>query len=538
MAKEDDDDDSLPPLGENCDKFLDQAKKGQPRSFLLVCKGNKVKYLAVKKKPVKKADLAEAKKSGYKGDAYFGVITGKGMDLVFTLSMADGYTAEPCKDKSLKDFLEEHADFKCKPTFAIVATAPAIPFDEDDLSNPLIARYLKMDEQISAVLDARPDAETELTKTVSEIRLLLQDGDFKTAEPRVIALDARLKELLSGGQATAPAATSNATPASPTPTPVATSQPSQSVDNDALRNKLQDALDKLVPQLKQAVAANPDRKVELLTPLAQIKKQMDAGDLQNARQGILTVGQLLKLILAQAGDQNGNAPLSQPPEDLRAEYESKLALVQPNFERALRELLGDTSKFRAVMAYAIEQASAGVYSSAIKALDRLGPAIEQAISAAKPAVEPSTSSSNPPTSIPSNPPKPAVSIVKLQQSILAWDEARKRIQAEVEALEHEIVELFVSDNRLAVVQQNVYKLEAILGDYAQDLRDHLDDAYNAPDEFKSKLCNEAISIVGSYRNYLGTDPFIKAVASNKLKPIDIEGVLGKTLDGLAMTLAY
>ena len=93
MAREDDDDDSLPPLGENTDKFLDQAKKGQPRSFLLVCKGNKVKYLAVKKKPVKRNELNDAKKSGYKGEGYFGVITGKGMELVFNLSTADGYTA-------------------------------------------------------------------------------------------------------------------------------------------------------------------------------------------------------------------------------------------------------------------------------------------------------------------------------------------------------------------------------------------------------------------------------------------------------------
>ena len=39
MPKEDDDDDSLPPLGENTNKFIEQAKKGQARNFLLVYKG-------------------------------------------------------------------------------------------------------------------------------------------------------------------------------------------------------------------------------------------------------------------------------------------------------------------------------------------------------------------------------------------------------------------------------------------------------------------------------------------------------------------
>ena len=380
MAKDDDDDDSLPPLGENCDKFLDQAKKGQPRSFLLVCKGNKVKYLAVKKKPVKSTELVEARKSGYKGDGYFGVITGKGMDLVFNLSTEDGYTAEPCKDKSLKDFLEEHAGFKCKPTFAIVSTAPAIPFDEDDLKNPLISRFMAMGEQISNVLDVRPEAEAELTKTVTAIRLLLQDVDFTTAEPLVNALAARLQELISGGQSAAPAATTAipaATPATPAPTPVESSQPTPTADNEVLKNKLQEALNKLVPQLKQAVATYPDKKVELLTPVAQIKKQMDAGELQEAKQGILAVGQLLKSVMAQGRTQ----PQAQPGTDLRVEYQRKLAALQPNYDRVLREMLGDTSKFRTVMAYVTEQAGAEVYGNAIKALERLGQAIEQAIAA-------------------------------------------------------------------------------------------------------------------------------------------------------------
>lgn len=95
MAREDDDDDSLPPLGENTDKFLEQAKKGQPRNFLQVCKGNKVKYLAVRKKPIKKNELNEAEKADYKGEVRVGVITRKGMELGFSLSTVDGHTAKP-----------------------------------------------------------------------------------------------------------------------------------------------------------------------------------------------------------------------------------------------------------------------------------------------------------------------------------------------------------------------------------------------------------------------------------------------------------
>ncbi len=40
MAREEDEDDGLSPLGERTDRFLDQSKKGRTRNFLLVCKGN------------------------------------------------------------------------------------------------------------------------------------------------------------------------------------------------------------------------------------------------------------------------------------------------------------------------------------------------------------------------------------------------------------------------------------------------------------------------------------------------------------------
>ena len=42
-------------------------------------------------------------------------------------------------------------------------------------------------------------------------------------------------------------------------------------------------------------------------------------------------------------------------------------------------MLGDTSKFRAIMAYAQEQANAGVFDKASLALDRLAPLIEAAM---------------------------------------------------------------------------------------------------------------------------------------------------------------
>jgi hypothetical protein len=126
--------------------------------------------------------------------------------------------------------------------------------------------------------------------------------------------------------------------------------------------------------------------------------------------------------------------------------------------------------------------------------------------------------------------------VDLQQSILDWDAARKKTHADLQALERAILELFADDARLADVKAKARKLDNVLGEYADELRDRLDDAYNAPAEDKADYCAVAAAALKRYRAYLTTDPFIKAVSKNLLMPINIEGVLGKTLDSVAKKL--
>lgn len=357
MARDEDDDDGLPPIGEGTEGHLEDAKKGKSRCFLLICKGTKVKYLKVKKKAIKKSEIAEAKKQGYKGDPYIGVLTGKGMELVFNLAIADGYDSEPVKDKALKDFLEEKAGFKCKPTFAILAKLPELPFDEEDLSHPLVARFIALSEQASLVLDKYPDAETELANTTAEIRGQLQDGEFDIAEPRVNALEARLKEFLSGVAASATPATGSST-VSQSPVPQTTAPN----ENDALRAKLQDALNKLVPQLKQAIEKFPDRKVELLGPVAQIKKQLEDGDLVNARAGLLSVGQMLKS-LAPGG---GGVSIM------------KLGKARVEWLTTRDQAVSDLSRLKTIIAneFADDAEQAGALSSALQILDELIATVE------------------------------------------------------------------------------------------------------------------------------------------------------------------
>ena len=74
--------------------MLDDVRKGKPRKFAMICKGTKVISLVVYKKgnveQKKKKKKKEAKESG-KGEFYFGIIDGRGMDVSFKLARADGF---------------------------------------------------------------------------------------------------------------------------------------------------------------------------------------------------------------------------------------------------------------------------------------------------------------------------------------------------------------------------------------------------------------------------------------------------------------
>lgn len=495
MAREDDDDDaSLPPIGEGTADFLAEAKKGKLRNFLLIAKGNKVKYLLVSKKPIKKAKITEAKKLGYKGESFIGVITGSGQQLVFNLAIADGYESEPCKEKSLKDFLDEHADFKCLPSFAIVATPPEVPFDEEDLNHPVVARFLKLTELVYEVLDKRPESSTEVQSSANEIRQLLQEGLFQDAEPRITSFETRLRQLLAVEQG---------------PT-----QSSATTDNSdaALKLKLLDALNKLVPQLKQAVTNHPDKKVELLTPVAQIKNQLDSGALQEAKVGIIAVGQLLKSVLSQPTASKANESPARSVDELRDEYERKLAELQPNYDRALKEMLGDTSKFKTVMAYLREQAGAGVYGNAIKALDRLSQAIATAIAAGKKETD----------VIPEN-------VVRDRQKFLTsrWQEIVRESHLEVDKLLVPISQVPGENPQelVAAIRQN-------LDDFLDDLNDAILGSGSASSENDSPI-KAAIKAIQSYRTKIQSDPVLSQLERAKRSfNVDLK-VSEKLLSGLS-----
>jgi hypothetical protein len=95
--------------------------------------------------------------------------------------------------------------------------------------------------------------------------------------------------------------------------------------------KLLDALTKMTPLIKQALAVAPQRKLEILQPAATIKDLIAKGDLSQARKQLLELATLLKEITATGG--------FAPTEDLLAIWRTAKDLVD-----------GDLEKFRSALA--------------------------------------------------------------------------------------------------------------------------------------------------------------------------------------------
>lgn len=350
MAREDDDDDaSLPPIGDGTVDFLAEAKKGKPRNFLLIAKGNKVKYLVVSKKPIKKAKITEAKKLGYKGEAFIGVITGSGQQLVFNLAIADGYESEPCKEKSLKDFLDEHAEFKCLPSFAIVATPPEVPFDDEESSHPLIARFMRLAPLVDKASTARPDQHLEIKQRESTLRALLQDED--TRESSGSKID-EFEVYLNGLITQQPEVVQ---------TPVS--------GGSDLANKLAEALKRLKPLLEQAVVAHPARKGELIASMTKCAGEIKSQQFDQAKVNIVALGALLKTLLTP--DTNASNP-----QNTASEVMDRLVVVREKLESVRGLGAEKTPTFEKILALTEKQLADGKSSEAKVSLDKLEPALD------------------------------------------------------------------------------------------------------------------------------------------------------------------
>lgn len=169
---------------------LEQVRKGKPRKFVLICKGATILSLVVYKKGSLDKYKKQAKESGT-GQLYYGTVDGRGPELRFALSRAEGFDKEPVKPTVLKSFLEDSGDFKCKPRFEVVDFLRPV-LDEDD---PLVQRFLKLQEAALAACDTHPKQAEAINRFCYEIGSHFDAEERDDAATKLDVLESLLQGL-------------------------------------------------------------------------------------------------------------------------------------------------------------------------------------------------------------------------------------------------------------------------------------------------------------------------------------------------------
>lgn len=297
-------------------KSLQQARK-KPRNFAIVAKGSTVLKLIVSKKPIKDGELLKAKKEVGGNAIVKGVVTsGDGPELLFQVA-----EEVSLQEPKFKTFIKEQTGLPLKPRFVVVSSLQEV--DDEDV-------------------------EEELQGELPEE----QEGQEQEHEQQ------------------------------PTPTEKQTEpeQVTAAVDKGPSAEQLVAALNKLAPAIKQAVAAHPNRKDEILKPVAAFQKYVKANELSPAKEALLQVGAVLKSLKVESTQAPVEpAPVEPKPEDpAQKVWENRWPEVESAYLGVLPGQPSEADKLRAIAGYAQEQAAAGQYAKGVAALDRLQPMVRAA----------------------------------------------------------------------------------------------------------------------------------------------------------------
>jgi hypothetical protein len=470
------------PLGENTAKFLDDVKKGKPRSFLLVCKGPKVVFLSVKKKPVKKNELNDAKKDGFKGDPYFGVITGKGMDLVFNLSQADGYDKPPVKEVVLRDFLEEHAGLKCKPTFVVVPESPAIPFDDDDLQNSHVARFMKLEEPIALFVEnpANQAQIQTLTTLIKETRLLLQGGDFVEGAKKIDEIE-RIVKNTSAATAGNPGTAANPGPSA-----------AELALTFASRLKV------LKPDIDKVLAVDLASNQQLKTLVGEAGT---AGRDKNFARGLELLDQIEPLVRQGLLALQQSTPTTK--DDPGSAFNNRLKGLLPKIKEAVSRGVNSAQQIQQLAGEAGNAAKQKQFAQANGLLDRLDALLGQ--------LGDDTRTLHPQFA------------QKWEEAKTGWGDAIDVVNAQFEKLRVALIN--EEDEELKRIAE--FSLNAVTGDHRVPLQAAILDVDRAAADKKTGPINKARTLIEEFRDHIDTDDQVEACDDN---PFEVKVTIRETLE--------
>lgn len=358
--------------------FLGQVKKGKPRKFVMLTVGAKVAALVLYKSGNSNKQIAKAKQES-KGTPCFGVVEGQGQDLTFKIAVSDGFKSAPVANTALKTFLKDEADISCKPIFEVVETAPLV-LDDD---HPVVVRFRRLQTAAIKACEANPSLADEISDLCLRIGTDLDQDQIDQAVARLDGLETLLASAVPPNREE---------PAVPNPN--VSVDPASSIEQQ--KATLADALKKIKPLVDRAIEAAPNRKGEVLQAIGQVANQIRQGEFNDAKNSLLAAAALARELIAGA-----QAPVANEVNRLQEQFESAKARLEPRLMAAGRADPAKATPLMNVWNYALDQAEAENYKSAVAALERLEVAVEktlreapvaanQAAASAQPASEPAT----------------------------------------------------------------------------------------------------------------------------------------------------
>lgn len=123
--------------------------------------------------------------------------------------------------------------------------------------------------------------------------------------------------------------------------------------------------------------------------------------------------------------------------------------------------------------------------------------------------------------------------VAFMQARLAWDQMRKRLQAELRKVEAAVLARVGGESDFATIAANLRELHTLLEDLDERLIDTLDDALNATTaEARATFHVEAREIVAEYLDFVATDDLLAAVDRNGFVGTSLVPELQRCLAGI------
>ncbi len=193
-------------------KALLNKARTTPMNFLVVSKGQSIKGVIIRKKPIRESEGSAKRKELEGNAAHIGVCVGGGDGLIFRFQAEEA----PKFDDKLKKFLRETAEFAKGITFEADENLEAIDeenIDIDAVKQELSGKFAAMTKRASKVIEKQPALRKELLEKLGEAKRLIQEISDERLD-RVATARAFLEQLgksLPGADATgAPPLTASA----------------------------------------------------------------------------------------------------------------------------------------------------------------------------------------------------------------------------------------------------------------------------------------------------------------------------------------